>query len=140
MTLYTAIITVPKDTRPESPVAYTLEVEEDVITYVSVRFPSGCQLMVHTAAYIGEVQIIPRPFGSSFAGDGETIAYQELIELPYTPCPITIKAWSPGTRYDHRIVWRIVALPRWYALWWAALERFISVLRAVLGVREEWLR
>jgi hypothetical protein len=139
MTLYVADVTIPANTPADNPVQVELEVEGDIVTRVSCHFPPGCRGFVHTGVWIGHIQVFPRPKGTSLHGDAETITWDEFFPLPSSPCTLTIKAWSPGARYPHTITWRIVALPRYVAMWWWIFERFISLLKLIFRVREEWL-
>jgi hypothetical protein len=139
MTLYVVDVTVPADTPADNPVEVELVVEEDVVTRVACHFPPGCRGFVHTAVFIGHIQVFPRPFPNTLHGDAETISWEEWLPLPETPCKLTIRAWSPGARYPHTITWRIIALPRYVAMWWWIFERFISLLKLIFRVREEWL-
>jgi len=111
-----------------------VKIEEEVIVKVMVHFPAGCHGYVYTACYYGEEQIFPRPYGSYLHGDGETITWEEYYELPESPCILTIRAWSPGTGYDHTITWRINALPRKYAFWWVNIYRLLSFISRVFTV------
>ena len=135
MTLYVIDVTVPANTAQTSPKEVQVEIEEEVVVSVECHFPPGCRGMVYTAVYYGEEQIFPRPHGSYLHGDGETIRWQEYYTLPSKPCTLTIRAWSPGTNYDHTITWRINALPKNIAKWWLALDRFIGFLAKVFRVR-----
>ncbi len=131
MTLYWFDITIPANTPESNPVEKEVMIEEEVIVRLSCHFPSGCRGMVYTAIYYGEEQIFPRPYGSYLHGDGETITWDEYYVLPSSPCVLTIRGWSPGTRYDHTIQWRIVALPRRYVFWWTVMDKFINVLTKI---------
>ena len=128
MTLYIVDLTVPADTAQTSPIEKTVKIEEEVIVKVMVHFPAGCHGYVYTACYYGEEQIFPRPYGSYLHGDAETITWEEYYELPESPCILTIKAWSPGTNYNHTIIWRINALPKWVVFWWLPLQRLLNFL------------
>ena len=128
-------LTVPANTPSSSPVEAEVEIKEEVIVKVECRFYAGCAGMVYTACYYGEEQLFPRPHGSYLHGDDETISWSEYHELPESPCVLTIRAWSPGTSYDHTITWRINALPKKYAFWWAVLDRFIGFLAKIFRVR-----
>jgi len=135
MTLYTIDITVPADTQQTSPKEETVEIREEVVVSVECHFPPGCRGMVYTACYYGEEQIFPRPHGSYLHGDGETIRWQEYYELPEKPCILTIRAWSPGTSYDHTITWRINALPKNIAFWWRIIDKLIGFLAKLFRVK-----
>ena len=134
MTLYIVDVTVPANTPESNPVEAQIKIEEEVIVKLMVHFPAGCHGYVYTACYYGEEQIFPRPYGSYLHGDGETIAWEEYYELPESPCILTIRAWSPGTSYDHTITWRINALPRKYAFWWVNISRLLSFISRVFTV------
>jgi len=134
MTLYIIDLTVPANTSQTEPVEQTIKIEEEVIVSVSCFFPAGCRGLVYTAVYYGEEQIFPRPHGKYLRGDNETIGWQEYYELPEVPCILTIRAWSPGTSYDHTITWRINALPRKYAFWWVNIYRLLSFISRVFTV------
>lgn len=137
MTLYIVEITVPANTPESNPIEVKLEIEEDIIVKVECRFYAGCCGMVKTACFYGQYQLFPRPAGTYLAGDDETISWSEYIILPHVPCTLTFKAWSPGTAYDHTIVWRIVALPKVVAMWWIWLEKFINILAKLFRVKVE---
>ena len=128
MTLYVVDVTVPPDTPKEAPVEYEVEVWEEVIVSLECHFPLGCRGRVYTAVYYGEEQLFPRPFGVYLRGDGETIKWQEYYELPHVPCVLRIRAWSPGTRYPHTIIWRLNALPRNIAKWWTNIVSMLNLI------------
>ena len=128
MTLYVVDVTIPADTAQTAPKEETVKIEEEVIVSIECHFPPGCRGMVYTACYYGEEQLFPRPYGSYLHGDGETIRWEEYYELPESPCYLTIRAWSPGTNYDHTITWRINALPRWIAFWWVNISRLLNFI------------
>ncbi len=135
MTLYVVDLTIPANTSEQNPITVKLQVEEEVVVRVGCYFPPGCRGMVYTAVYYGEEQIFPRPYASYLHGDGEAITWDEYYVLPSSPCVLTIRGWSPGTRYDHTVQWRIVALPRMYVFWWTILDRFIDLFAKVFRVR-----
>jgi len=135
MTLYIVDVTVPANTPQTSPTEETVKIEEEVIVHVEVMFPPGPRGMVYTACYYGEEQLFPRPYGSYLRGDGEVIEWNECYELPESPCILTIKAWSPGTSYDHTITWRINALPKSVAFWWKIIDKLIGFLARLFRVR-----
>jgi hypothetical protein len=122
--IYSIPIIVPANTQSNRPVEADVQINEEVITHVRVRFPPGPSCMVRTALYYGQSQILPQPPDTYLAGDDETIEWDEFIILPSSPCRLTIRAWSPGTMYDHVIFWYIVALPEEIARWWSHLETF----------------
>jgi len=128
MTLYVVDVTVPANTQQNSPKEVQVEIEEEVVVSVECHFPPGCRGMVYTACYYGKEQIFPRPHDSYLHGDGETIKWQEYYELPESPCTLTIRAWSPGTNYDHTITWRINALPKNIAFWWVNIARLLNLI------------
>ena len=133
--IYSIPVVVPANTPINKPVEVDVEIHEKVITLVRVRFPPGPSCMVMTALYYGQSQIFPQPSGAYLAGDDEVIEWHEYFELPSTPCRLTIRAWSPGTMYDHIIFWHVVALPSNVVKWWLVMDKFISVLSKVMRVK-----
>ena len=135
--IYSIPIIVPANTPSNKPVEVNVEINEEVITHVRVRFPPGPSCMVRTALYYGQSQIFPQPPDTYLAGDDETIEWDEFVILPSSPCRLTIRAWSPGTMYDHVIFWYIVALPMDVAAWWTSIDNFISILSKLMRVKVE---
>jgi len=139
MPVYTAPLVVSAGTTKDKPATTKLSVEECTIIRFDVYFPPGCHNLVHVAVFYGSEQIAPKPAGSSFVGNGETISWPEEYRCPEVPCPITFVGWAPTTRYDHSVVCRIVTRP----IEVEDLERktaegqnlIIRFLKSVVGVR-----
>jgi len=135
--IYSIPLIVPANTPTNRPVQADVEIYEDVITLIRVRFPPGPSCMVRTALFYGQSQIFPQPPETYIVGDDETVEWHEYFLLPSTPCRLTIRAWSPGTMYDHMIFWYIVALPIEVVRWWDSIDKFISVLSRIMRVKVE---
>lgn len=132
MTLYHADVYVPANTPKESPVEYKLTIKDEVITKISVTFPWGCNGMVHVAIFYGPYQLFPRPDGTSLHDNGTRIEANMYWECPERETELTIKAWSPGTEYDHTIFVDVEAMPKTIAAPHTVFERLISLLRRIL--------
>jgi hypothetical protein len=134
MTLYVVEMTVPPNTPDINPVVQWITVERGVITRVQVHFPPGVAGKVFTALFIGHYQLFPRPFGTWLTGDGETVTFEPFYEIGTPRATLTIYGKSPGSLYQHRIIWRIEVLPRAVALWWLAVQGFVEALNRFIAV------
>jgi hypothetical protein len=125
---YVVEVTVPANTPDNNPVRETLVVEQGVITRVEVHFPPGCRGFVQTALFIGHYQLFPRPFGVWLRGDGETIGSNLSYEVSSPRATLTIYAKSPGSRYDHTIIWRLEVLPRAVAYPYLMVSKLVEAI------------
>lgn len=114
--LYCLEITVPANTPKENPVEKEVEIQEDVIVKVSIRFPPGPSGLLKVAVFYGEEQITPFHEHEWIAGDDEVVEDTLYFKCPEKPCPITIKAYNLDEAYDHTALVRILALNEEYAL------------------------
>jgi len=131
---YTGVLQVPADTKKDEPKEQGVEVERGILSRLSIHFPPGCRSMVHVTLFYGIKQIAPSKEGMSFLGDGETLEYEPLIQMPDDPTRLTWKGWSPDTHYDHGIVWRLEVKKEEEAKPWVVIEGFVRILRRLMGV------
>jgi len=106
MSIYSREITTPAASEQQTEV----EVEGDYISYVNIRFPPGPSGLLGVAIFYGIHQIFPHDEGTWFAGDDETIAWQEYWLLPESPCTITIHTQNNDDTYEHSVQVRIATL------------------------------
>jgi len=121
--LYVKTITVETtyDTK-ENAKEYTIEIEEDLIAFVSVRFPPGPNNLLKVAVFYGESQIFPSHKYDWAMGDDEVVWDLILYEPPESPVLLTIRAYNEDDIYDHTAVIRIVAVDRVYLIGIRALS------------------
>ena len=137
--LYCKTITVPANTSKENFVEETIEIEEDTLFYVEIRFPPGPCGLLYISVYYGDLQLLPSTKGEWARGDNERVWDVLLFELPEKPSTIRIRGYNLDDTYSHSAIIRIVALPKEVALFMRAisrLEKIISLFfEKVIGFR-----
>jgi len=101
---------------------YTIEIEEDLIAFVSVRFPPGPTNLLKVALFYGESQIFPSHKYEWTMGDNEVVWDLILYEPPESPVTLRILAYNEDDTYTHSAVVRIVAVDKIYLLGIRALS------------------
>ncbi|MEM2196598.1 MAG: hypothetical protein QXI11_02005 [Thermoproteota archaeon] len=143
MTTYIVEVEIPAATPASKPVFKEIEIEEDAITQIIVYIPPGVRGSAMTRLMYGEYQVFPRPRGQWISGDAAQFTYREVLILPSKRSKLRVEGISPNATYPHTITWHITALPKeiaHLALALSPLEKFISVLGAIFGVREVWMK
>lgn len=110
--LYTADITVPKNTAAASPHTETFKIAYGIITWVSVLFPPGCHGMVYCVILHHEHQIAPSTENMAMRGDTFPVEWNEHHPSDQPGYELKVKLWSPGTTYDHTVTVKVAILPR----------------------------
>jgi len=110
--LFTADVVVPAGTEANSPKVQTLKIARGIISWVSVLFPPGCNGMVYCTIAHHEHQIAPSTEQMTMSGNADPIEWNEYYKCYQLPHELKIRAWSPGTTYDHTISVRVAILPR----------------------------
>lgn len=109
---YDQALTVPAN-RPEAiPIEAEVKLTHGVITHCEVEFPPGCHGMVSVYIRRGLHQVWPTNPDSRFASDGRAIVWNDYYELFDEPFTFTIGGYSPGTGYDHQIIFRFEVTPQ----------------------------
>lgn len=104
-------VLTPANTPKTSPVQTTLDIIAGTITLVSVQFPPGVNALAHMKILWGLYQIFPSNEQGDFATGGETIVWDEDIDILYEPLQLTLITWNEDTEYDHTLTARIVMKP-----------------------------
>jgi len=110
--LFTADVTVPKNTTEADPVVEILKIAHGIITWVSVLFPPGCARLAHCVILHHEHQIAPSTENMDLSGDTFPIVWEEYYESYQPPYELKIKAWNEDDTYPHTITIRVAILPR----------------------------
>lgn len=100
---YRGSITVPASTPRAEPVTAELKVSQGTITLFYRLFPKGCAGQVSVQVFSQTRQILPSTPGQSYIGDGSEVLGDSSIILDEPPYVLELRAWSPGTTYDHTI-------------------------------------
>ena len=101
----------PKNTAKTSPLITTIQIVRGTIKLVSVQFPPGCNALAHCKILWGLYQIFPSNEQGDFATGGETVTWDENLEILDEPLQLTMVTWNEDTTYDHTITLRVVMEP-----------------------------
>jgi len=134
--LHDFALTIPADTKADSPVEKKIYLTYGVITHVEVEFHPGCNGMVEVYIRHGLHQVWPTNPDSKFKTDGGVIAWQEYHEMFYPPFDLVIGGYSPGTAYDHEIIFRFEVTPREVAERGKLSATILNTLLRLLGVKK----
>lgn len=100
---YRGSIIVPASTARAAPVAVELEVSQGTISLFYRLFPKGCAGQVSLQVFSQTRQVLPTTPGQAYVGDGSEVLGDASIELDEPPYVLELRAWSPGTTYEHTI-------------------------------------
>jgi hypothetical protein len=103
-------LTVPADTAEAAPATLECLLSAGTVTRVDVQFPAGCVGMVYATIWRHDHQLWPINLDDAIAGEDAIISFTASYDLDDEPFAFLVKAWSPGTTYDHVITFRFVLL------------------------------
>ena len=132
--LHVYALTVPANTAKENPKTLDIEIDDDALLFVAVRFPPGPQALAGVSLWYGEEQIFPYPKGSWVVGDNEVIWDFILWKCPERPCPLTIKAYNIDDTYSHTCYIRIVSCDKVVFYGLKGFGRLLAYLEAIVGL------
>jgi len=103
--IYEFTLTVPADTKKESPVTKRLKLTAGVITRMSWFWPIGTHQLGHLQVYEGKYQLWPSNPDGDLTGDGESYTFDEyhVLKKPYV---LMMKAWNDDDTYEHTVTLR----------------------------------
>lgn len=129
MSIYSRTFTTPAGGKGE----WTWEIEGDVITKISVRFPPGPENELRVKIMYGLKSLAPWAEGEWLSGDDEKIEWNEYIELPEKRTTLKIVTENDDTVYPHSVIIRIVTLPKHLVTPIAAMNRVYELLERFLS-------
>ena len=100
---YDFSFTIPANTSRVDPAELDIKLTHGIIHKVDIRFPGGCDGLVHLQIKEGLHQHWPTNPDGSFNGDHFPIAFNEYLEFTRKPYILTLVGWSPGTTYPHTL-------------------------------------
>lgn len=103
---YDVALTVPANTPASAPVTQDVLFVPGTIHKVDVEFPHGCVGLVHTLVRRGAHQVWPSNIDGDFAGNNETITWQDEYDLAEAPFSLRLVGWNLDDFYDHTVTWR----------------------------------
>ena len=129
MPIYSNTYTCPANSEK----TWYLDVEGDVITFISLRFPPGPEGELKVKIMYGLKSLAPIAEDQWLNGDDEVIAWNEYIELPEKKTTLKIVAKNEDTTYDHSFILRIVVLPKHLVYPVALINRVYELLERFLS-------
>uniref|UniRef100_A0A6H2A1P2 Uncharacterized protein n=1 Tax=viral metagenome TaxID=1070528 RepID=A0A6H2A1P2_9ZZZZ len=130
---YTAELAIPANTSSSSPVSTTIHASKGKIKRVRVRFPRGGAFLVKGKIKSGHFDLAPYNPEGWLSGNGDTIEFDENIDLKGESNIITFQGHSAGTIFSHKIYFGLLIEP----------ERPVSVEPSVIeyfkGLLGKWI-
>jgi hypothetical protein len=103
---HAASVTVPADTQESTPVTQEFLLTAGRLTRAYIRFRSGCHNRVFVTVSDSLFQIVPIEGSPAIFGDDQIFEIPMDYPLEGPGARLTVRAWSPGTLYQHVIgVW-----------------------------------
>ena len=103
-------LTVTADTKEAAPVTLDCLLSAGTVIGVSVQFPAGCAGMVYVSLWRHDHQVWPVNLDEAISGDNTVVSFPVSYDLDDEPFAFTVRGWSPGTTYDHKVTFRFALL------------------------------
>lgn len=100
---YSYDFVVPKNTSAKSPYKSYFRLNYGTLTQVIIRFRAGCHNRVFFTLRDSLFQILPTSGGQAIYADNQTLYIPMQYPLARKPYELNIRAWSPGSLYDHTL-------------------------------------
>lgn len=110
--LFSASITIPKNTTEASPEILILKIAHGIITKFMVRPRPGHAALAHLVILHHEHQIAPSTENMDFSGDTFPIDWEEYYESYQPPYELKLKGWNTDDTYPHTFDVFVAVLPR----------------------------
>lgn len=101
---YSVPITVLPTNTQSNPASVDAHFGPGLLYKVDVVFPPGPAGLVHIYIMHGGTQILPTTAGQTYSGDGIHIYTRCFIMLPDPDNVVTIKGYSVGCTYSHKVL------------------------------------
>lgn len=131
---YEFTLTVPADTKANDPQELDVHLTHGVITYIEIEFAPGCHRMVEAYIRDGLHQLVPTNPDERIKSSGRAVAFDEYYELLTPPYLLTIGGFSPGSAYDHEIIFRFEVTPQDIAERGSAADTLLGRIAWALGM------
>ena len=100
---YSFDLTIPADTPRDNPATSEVILSSGILTRAYVYFHEGCFNHVFVTVSEALFQIVPATGTNHLIGNGRLHDIPMNYPLKDSPYALTLKGWSPGTRYAHTI-------------------------------------
>jgi hypothetical protein len=109
---YEQILLIPKSTLISAPVVQDLPVTSGNLQRVEILFPWRCCGLAHVCILYWGRQIFPSNPDSFFTGDGETIGFDEDIDIVDPPYVFQLVGWNEDDTWPHSPIVRMSIIPQ----------------------------
>lgn len=96
-------LTIPINTAIASPIEYTLNLPNGLITRVWLEFPRGCAGLAGVQVWRGVRQIFPLPEGVWIKSDNAVLNFAFTHRINTVPNEVQIKGYNLDDTYSHTI-------------------------------------
>lgn len=96
-------VTIPANTSHLTPYQENITLSAGKLVRVWIGFPPGCARMVYVQVLLVNTPILPVTADQYYAYDGVVFERECLVQLDNDPYEITVRGYSDGTIYDHKI-------------------------------------
>ena len=100
---YDFSVIVPADTSQDAPLVQLVKLDAGTLKRCQVQFLAGCHNHVFLTVNDSEFQIVPANGTQAMFGDFMIHDVPLDYKINSSGYHLTIKAWSPGTRYEHSL-------------------------------------
>ena len=131
---YEYTLDVPAGTEKDEPYELEALVEAGTLTYAEVDFAAGCHRLVNVVIVEGAFQLFPRNPEEAMKADKYVIPIRTSYKLKKGHNLLKLRAWSPDTIYDHKIIVRLTVEPEEEDKSISLLSDMVSILKKIIGV------
>lgn len=108
--LHEYLLTIPANTLATAPVEVTALLSPGRIVRVDVQFPDGCVDLVGVRILRSTHQVWPGNPDGDIRANGVVVTWPEDYDLADAPYELTLRGYSPGTVYQHKVRVRFAIL------------------------------
>ena len=128
--LFSASITIPKNTARATPTEVTFELAHGIITKFMVRPRPGHAALAHLVIFHLSHQIAPSTEDMDFSGDTFPIDWGDYYEFYHKPYELKLVGWNDDDTYPHTFDVFVAILPRKAILALAVVD----AIKGVFGI------
>ena len=124
---------IPINRAKNNPFVREFKLPEGIVHRIRMRYPPGPRGMVSSAVFLGAAQIFPMEPGEWFVGDNEWIDGTCHV-VTKTGWEWSIRGYSPGTKYVHRVFADLFVLSEEKASPYLILRDFVDIVKKLIGI------
>lgn len=108
---YVQAITTPPQTLEDTPLVTRFPIAHGVIHRVELEFEKWCANLLHVTISRFQFQIYPLTPNSSFASDGEVVAFNDYFEVFEEPHELIVHTWNTDDYFEWTVRVRVGVMP-----------------------------